>query len=170
MRALGPRMLSRVLLALASIVVAAAPLHAAAPALPAFEVKAPDGTTVASSDLGGPGRWLLVYLVPSSAGADRLLPVLGEEWSDSLAARLVFVLSGTPDEARSYLERKGGAALAEGARWYADPDGSAGRTLERQGGLALFGVERGAVDWKLDGVLEDPAALRPVIHAWVERQ
>jgi hypothetical protein len=170
MRAFASRVLSQVLLALSSIAVAAAPLRAGTPPLPAFEVKAPDGTTVASSDLGGPDRWLLVSLVPSSVGADRLLPLLGEEWSDALAAGLVLVLAGTPDEARAYLERKGGATVAEGARWYADPDGSAGRALERQGGLALFGVDRGTVDWRLDGVLEDPAALRPVIHAWVERQ
>ena len=126
---------------------------------------------VASTDIGGATRrWLLVSLTRGSVGADRLLPVLAAEWNDALAASLVFVVEGTATEARAYLESKGGAALAETARWYADADGSAGRALQRQGGLALFGVEDGAVDWKLDGVLEDPAALDPVIQAWVERR
>jgi hypothetical protein len=163
------RPLARVLLAAVSMAGTAASVHAAGP-LPAFEVKAPDGTAVAAPDIGGADRWLLVYVVPASVGADRLVPVLKEEWSDALAAGLVFVVEGTPEEARAYLERKGGAAMAESARWYADPDGAAGRALERQGGLALFGIERGAIDWKLDGVLEDPAALDPVIHAWIERR
>jgi hypothetical protein len=151
-----------------SIALTGAPLHAETPPLPAFEVKAPDGSVASSADLGGPERWLLVYVVPSSVGADRLLPVLREKWSDALAAGLVFVVRGTPAEARAYLQEKGGAPLVESARWYADPDGSAGRALERQGGLALFGIEHRAVDWKLDGVLEDPAALDAVIHAWLE--
>jgi hypothetical protein len=157
-----------VLFALSSIALSGTPLRAGTPPLPAFEVKAPDGSIASSADLGGPDRWLLVYLVPSSTGADRLLPVLREEWNDTLAAGLVFVVAGTTDEARAYLKSKGEAAIAEGARWYADADGSAGRALERQGGLALFGIEHRAVDWKLDGVLEDAAALDAVIHAWLE--
>jgi hypothetical protein len=167
MRVPTPKALS-VLFAVSSIAFSSPPLRAAAPPLPAFEVKAPDGSAAASTDIGGADRWLLVYLVPSSTGADRLLPVLRDEWNDTLAAGLVFVVAGTPDEARAYLKSKGEAAIVEGARWYADADGSAGRALERQGGLALFGVEHRAVDWKLDGVLEDPAALDAVIHAWIE--
>ena len=161
---------ARVLLVLLAVALLAVPPLRADP-LPDFQVKAADGTVVASADIGGGAhRWLLVSLTRGSVGADRLLPVLAAEWNDALAAGLVFVVEGTAAEARAYLESKGGAALAETARWFADADGSARHALQRQGGLALFGVEDGAVDWKLDGVLEDPAALDPVIQAWVERR
>ena len=165
MRRLHRRAFAVLLVAAAAC--ATVPTADAAGPLPPFQVQRPDGSPAAGTELGGE-RWLLVYVVPASVGADRLLPVLEEDWNDALAESLVFVVAAAPEEARAYLERKGGSALAESVRWYADPDRSAARALELQGGLALFGVEQGAVDWKLDGVLEDPAAVTPVLKAWVE--
>jgi hypothetical protein len=122
-----------VLFALSSIALSGTPLRAGTPPLPAFEVKAPDGSVASSAELGGPDRWLLVYLVPSSTGADRLLPVLREEWNDTLAAGLVFVVAGTTDEARAYLKSKGdgrhrgGRAMVRGCGRVRGPRAGAAR-------------------------------------------
>ena len=171
-------MKNRALAALcAAALVGAAPrlsaLSALAPAtaeqqpLPDFAVTAPDGAAAASATLQSPGQWVLVYLFPGSAPSDRLVQWLGEHWTADRAPRIVFIVSGTPAAAKSYLLSKGGDALAADARWFADTRGAAWTALAFQGTLAVAGVAGARIDWKVDGVISDPSVLTPALEKWI---
>lgn len=135
--------------------------------LPEFVVTAPDGAQTSTAALQAPGRWLLVYVFPGSSPSDRLVQSLGENWTPDRAARIAFIVAGTPEAAKAYLISKGGDALAADARWFADPQGTAWQALKFQGTLALAGVAGLRVDWKLDGVITDPAVVSPVVEKWL---
>jgi hypothetical protein len=52
--------------------------------------------------------------------------------------------------------------------WFADPDTMAWRALDFQGTLEIAGVANGLVDWKIDGVIDDPAVVESAVRAWTE--
>ena len=112
------------------------------------------------------GKWLLVYVVPGSAPSDRLIQSLGASWSADNAARIVIIVAGDSGKAQTYLADKGGEALALG-NWYADPAGEAWTTLGFQGTLAVAGVAGTGIDWKIDGVIQDPDVAAPAARAWL---
>lgn len=151
----------------AALMSAALASSAAAQDLPAFTVIAPDGTATPSSVLDRPGQWLLVYVAPGSAPSDRLVQALGESWTDAYAARVIFIVSGSMPDAKAHLAAKGGEALAANATWYSDADRAAWRALGFEGTLALAGMIGSRVDWKIDGVIADPAVLSPAVEAWL---
>jgi hypothetical protein len=66
---------------------------------------------------------------------------------------------------RTYAEAHGGAT---GSRitWFADPDGSAARALKVEHTPAIAGIEHGAVQWSVAGVLNDPSGVKPLIVRW----
>ncbi len=159
-----------------------APIHAAifvatlamtgtvlsAQSLPAFRLVTPDGGSVASDVLPTTGQWLLVYVVPGSAPSDRLIQSLGESWSAETASRIVIIVGADVAKAKTYLTDKGTEAMA-GATWYADPQSEAWRALGFQGTLGVAGIVGSAIDWKIDGVIDDPSVVAPVTRSWLQK-
>jgi len=84
------------------------------------------------------------------------------------AARIVIIVGADAARARSYLADKGGAPLAD-ATWYADPEHAAWGALGFQGTLGVAGVAESTVDWKIDGVIQDPTVTAPAVRAWLSR-
>jgi len=145
---------------------ALAPAWLAAQTLPPFELTAPDGQPASSASLDRAGRWLLVYVVPGSAPSDRLVQWLGESWPADRIAGLVLIVAADPADARTYLANKGGPTL-DSVTWYADAEAAAWRALRFEGTLAVAGMADGRLEWKLDGVIEDPLAVTPPMTAWL---
>jgi hypothetical protein len=137
-------------------------------ALPSFHlISHTAGVVTSEAVLPSTGKWLLVYVVPGSAPSDRLIQALGESWSADTAARVVIIVAGDSAKAQAYLADKGGQALAR-ATWYADPASEAWTALGFQGTLAVAGVAGTDVDWKLDGVIQDPDVVAPAVRAWLD--
>lgn len=134
--------------------------------LPSFHLISRTGVVTSDTVLPATGKWLLVYVVPGSAPSDRLIQSLGESWSADTAARIVLIVSGDAEKAHAYLADKGSAALAAGT-WYADPASEAWTALGFQGTLAVAGVAGNKVDWKIDGVIQDPDVVAPALRAWL---
>lgn len=148
------------------VTLALAPGWLAAQTLPPFDLTAADGQPVSSASLGRAGRWLLVYVVPGSAPSDRLVQWLGESWPAERLGDLVLIVAAAPADARTYLANKGGQGL-DGAAWYADAGNAAWQALRFEGTLAVAGMTDGRLEWKLDGVIEDPMAVTPPMTAWL---
>lgn len=145
---------------------ALAPAWLAAQALPPVELTAPDGQPASTVSIDRAGRWLLAYVVPGSAPSDRLVQWLGESWPAERMGGLVLIVAASPDDARTYLAHKGGPAL-DGVTWYADPENAAWQALRFEGTLAVAGMTDGRVEWKIDGVIEDPMAVTRPMTAWL---
>jgi hypothetical protein len=154
--------------ALAAILFVVAAVSLGAQPLPAFQLGTRDGGTMGSDVLPATGQWLLVYVVPGSAPSDRLVQSLGESWNADKAARVIIVVGADARKAQAYLVDKGGDALAAGT-WYVDPDHSAWAALGFQGTLGVAGMAGSVVDWKVDGVIQDPSVVAPVVRAWLDR-
>ena len=135
--------------------------------LPALQLGTRNNTTVGSDALPSTGQWLLVYVVPGSAPSDRLVQALGESWTPDKAARIVFIVAANAEQAQAYFAAKGGQALGGGAVWYTDADNTAWAALGFQGTLGVAGVVGSMIDWKIDGVIQDPSVVAPVVNAWL---
>lgn len=155
------------LLVAAVLVITSAVLGAQS--LPTFRLAARDGTTVGSEVLPSTGHWLLVYVVPGSAPSDHLVQSLGESWSAETSSQIVIVVGADAKTSDAYLADKGTRAMA-GATWYADPSNEAWVALGFQGTLGVAGVSGSVIDWKIDGVINDPSVLAPVTRAWLEKR
>ena len=147
---------------------AVAPASASAQTLPAFEVTAPGGQRVASSALAAGSPWVIAYVVPGSAPSDRLIQALGESWAADLLSRVVIVVGADVDAAGKYLADKG-QGLQGKVKWYVDADASAWKALEFEGTLGVAGMEGERVNWKIDGVINDPSVAEPAMRAWLEK-
>ena len=136
--------------------------------LPAFTVVSSSGAAVPSARLSGEPRWLLVWARPGAAATKKLLTAL-VEWQlpQDSCRRIVVVFEGPAAKAAAYLASLGDSADS-GAAWYADENGTAASALGITGAVALRGVRDGAIEWSLDGVLNDPAAFESVLRAWVD--
>jgi hypothetical protein len=138
--------------------------------LPSFTVASAPGVSVLSSQLssareGLAGRWLLVYVAPDSVTSERLLRSL-DEWAAADGARVVVVAAGeapVDPRIRSLL-------TTSSAMVYADPDGNAARALGVTSVPALVGVASGSLDWMVQGVLNDPRMVEPVVRSWLGGQ
>ena len=133
--------------------------------LPSFTVASAPGVAVSSSQFNGAQRWLLVYVSPDSVTSERLLRSL-DEWAAMDGVRVVVVVAG---EAPASLQVRS-LLTASAAAVYADPDGSAARALGVTSVPALVGVASGALDWMVQGVLNDPRMVEPVVRSWLGRQ
>jgi hypothetical protein len=134
--------------------------------LPVFELVSPDGTTVASAALSHETHWLLVYVSTACGSCDRLLAAMAQ-WQPPLpAGRIVVVIRGSFETAQASAARR---AVGAGTAWYADVDQRAARALGLQREPALVAVENGRVAWVVTGVLNDPAAVEPIIRNWTAR-
>jgi len=157
------------ILSLGVALVALASLPAVASAqrrpLPPFTVASTPGVVVPSSQLNGAERWLLVYVAPDSVTSERLLRSL-DEWAAADGARVVVVAAGeapVDPKVRSLL-------TASSAAVYADPDGNAARALGVTSLPALVGVASGALNWMVQGVLNDPRMVEPIVRSWLGGQ
>jgi hypothetical protein len=145
-------------------------LLASAQSTPApFVVLNPEGAQVQGPQVLTGERRLVVYVAPSLDPAGRLVEAL-RRWSDTSAAawgeRLVLIVAAPPADARAWLQARWGDGQLPS--WFADPDASGWRALGFDGTLGVAGASRGVVEWKLDGVIADPATLEQPIRAWIE--
>jgi hypothetical protein len=134
--------------------------------VPAFDLVSPAGAVVASTDLSKEAHWLLVYVAATGCGScDRLLAAL-EQWRPTLPqGRIVVVIRGEREAAHAYATRH---AVANEA-WYADAGQSGARALGFEHVPALVAVEHGRIAWIVTGVLNDPAAVEPIVRSWTAR-
>jgi hypothetical protein len=160
--------LRRIAIAFVAYAACTASGSASAQTLPAFEVTAPDGQPVASTALPSGSHWVIAYVVPGSAPSDRLVQALGEAWAADLLSRIVIIVGADVDAARKYLEDKGQGVQGKVA-WYVDADASAWKALQFDGTLGVAGMDGQQVDWKIDGVINDPSVVEPATRAWLER-
>ena len=166
MRAIGRSWRSR-----AAMVVAVCawlvPLRVAAQQpLPALLVASPDGVTESIDALSIEPQWLIVYVTPNCPACDRLLDALATWQSPVASARTVVVVSGEPVAVRAYVTNRRAAVAT--ARLYNDEQMQLPRALGLAGGPAIVAIRAGQVEWVLKGVLNDPAALEPVMRAWID--
>jgi hypothetical protein len=135
--------------------------------LPAFTVVAPDGRDVPSSSLTSEARWVLVYVKPDAAATSRLLKALAE-WrlAPEQVRRIVLVVEGRRDQVAAFIAAKWATENGD-LMWYADAGGEAASALGLTGAPALKGVRAGAIEWALEGVLNDPAAFESVVRTWI---
>jgi hypothetical protein len=135
--------------------------------LPAFEVVAPDGAVVASAQLAPPGKWLLIYVTPTSLASARLLTSMKQWETPAMAARTVVVIGAPLATAQRFIKER--SAEFPSVRWVVDPQNVAWQALRLSGTPFLLGVKDGEIAWSLAGVLNDPKALESVIRTWVEK-
>jgi hypothetical protein len=146
--------------------------QAATQATAAFTVVASDGQVQPGSALLAGERKVVLYISPDLEPAARLLEALrgwtgaDERWR----GRVVVIVAGPWQDARQWLTQRWGDG--ELPAWAADPDFQGWRALGFQGTIGVAGVEKGSIDWKLDGVITDPSIVEPSIRAWtgIERQ
>ncbi len=137
--------------------------------LPAFTVVAADGVPAASSQLGGPGRWLLLYITPGCVPCDRLLTSL-DAWGvlQQGAGRDVVVVDGSGESVearvRTLMPTSGSTV-----RVYSDVERRAATALGVTRAPFLVGVEDGVIDWTVGGVLNDPKAVETLVRSWLAR-
>lgn len=133
--------------------------------LPAFEVTSLDGTVVPSPELVHGGKWLLFYVAPHSESSKSLLRLLkkGEPGLD--ATRVVVVVGGTAEEARTV--RESCPALSE-AGWYTDPTKGALTQLKVQGTPTVLGLKDEALTWCAQGTLADPQHVKSALTSWLQ--
>ena len=149
------------------LAIAVAPLEAREQrALPAFTVTTPGGEAAPGRQLSAEQRWLLLYVTPGCRSCDQLLASLKEWHTPQLAARTVIVVRANPAEAAAYVASHVPSEASDIA-WYIDAASSAWQALALTGAPVLVGVESGQIKWTISGVLNDPAALEPVVRSWI---
>jgi hypothetical protein len=153
-------MIAALLIALA---LSAAP---AAQDLPPFTVTTATGQVVAGAALLAGERKVVVYVAPELDPAARLVDAL-KQWSRDdprWRGRVIVIVAAPAAESLAWLTARWGEG--ELPVWVADPDAAGWRALGFQGTVGVAGVEHGAIDWKLDGVINDPAVVEPSIRVW----
>jgi hypothetical protein len=132
--------------------------------LPSFAVASAAGTPISSAQLSTTERWLLVYVEPGSVAGERLVRSL-DEWAAADGARVVVISAGDV-----WLDKRAVATNASPLSFYTDTDGNVSRSLGLVSVPALAGVANGVVDWIVQGVLNDPHMVEPVVRSWFGRR
>jgi hypothetical protein len=134
---------------------------------PAFRVTAlADGRTADTAELSRPDRWVLVYVVPDCRPCDHLVRAFKRWRTPALTERTVLLIGAVADDATAW-GRETLPRELESIRRYADAEGEAWEALDLEGAPVVLGVQRGRVQWRLSGVLADPAALASILKSWV---
>lgn len=143
--------------------------QASALATPVLAVVSADGSSVSGATLLAGERRVVIYVAPALEPAARLIEAL-RRWSESdperWRSRVSVIVAAPPMEARAWLATHWGER--ELPLWFADPDASAWRALGFQGTLGIAGAANGVVEWKIDGVIDDPAVVEPAVRTWTE--
>lgn len=137
-----------------------------AAAVAPFTVFAPNGDQVAGTTLLAGERKVVVLVAPASEAAARLVKAIAR-WSSGeprWRSRVLIIVHAPLTQAHEWLIAQwGGEDLP---LWGANADASAWRALGFQGFVGVAGVVNGAIDWKLDGVIDDPSAVELPMRAW----
>jgi hypothetical protein len=135
--------------------------------LPAFTTVTATGAAVTSAALSSETKWLLIYVVPGNPACNKLLTALQAWASPAFLSRVVIVVGGKLESAQPFIDSR--ATTTSGSYlWYADPDGSAAKALQVQSVPTVIAVTQGKIEWKLGGVLNDPAAIESVLRTWID--
>jgi hypothetical protein len=135
--------------------------------LPAFTTVTATGAAVTSAALSSETKWLLIYVVPGNPACNKMLTALQAWASPAFLSRVVIVVGGKRESAQRFIESR--ATTTTGAyNWYADPDGSAAKTLQIQSVPTVVAVTQGKIEWTLGGVLNDPSAIESALRTWIE--
>jgi hypothetical protein len=134
--------------------------------LPPFQLVAPDGATVVSTQMAVPDQWLLLYVTAGCPSCDRLLAALKEWPSPGLVQRTRIIVGGDAAAAGAYIQQTLPPEVGT-IPWYADAGREAWSALRLTGAPVLVGVRNGTIQWAISGVLNDPATLKSVVTTWV---
>ena len=96
------------------------------------------------------------------------MQALGESWDAALLSRIVVIVGADVAAARNHLADKG-QGLHDKVNWYVDADAGAWNALQFEGTLGVAGMDGPRVDWKVDGVINDPSVVEPAMRAWLEK-
>jgi hypothetical protein len=132
--------------------------------LPPFTVTNAAGARVAGTQLTSAAQWLLVY-APDSVAGERLVGAVGQ-WASGSEAQIVIVVaapSAVIDARIRPLLPTASATIGV----FADPDGAVSAALSLTSAPALVGVANGGVNWIVQGVLNDPSMVEPLVRAWL---
>jgi hypothetical protein len=135
--------------------------------MPAVSVTRPDGTAVTNIRPDTGEHWVLVHVRPDCRPCERLVAALPGWQAASMASRVVLVVEADASAGATWTAGSGWPKL--GGPWYSDPVGSVRRGLSFGSALTVVGVRGLDAAWILDGVLNDPAALRQAVESWLIR-
>ena len=137
----------------------------ALPALPLVDVQ---GQAVATAALSSEPQWLLIYVSPASPATERLVAAM-KTWELGTSLRkVVFVVDGRSTESAAWIDRVLPKTDENLPPRFVDPKGEARTALRVTGEPTLMGISHGEIAWGLAGVLNDPAAIEPVIRNWIK--
>ena len=133
--------------------------------LPAFNVTALDGSTVASDKLATDSKWLLVYAEASCRTCEQLYDAFRQEESNTNQNVKVIVIVGgaTIKEVERIAKR---VSWIDHSSWYADPGKLSSSALRLKGTPVVHGIQDGKVMWDLSGVLPDAKTLESLLETW----
>lgn len=156
-----------VLLALACVLTATQAEAAEKRFLPPLTLVRATGETVTTAALSSEPQWLLIYVTPGAPAADRLIEAM-KAWEFGTGLRkVVFVVDARSPETAAWAGRLFPQTEESLPPRFFDPTGDARTALRVTGTPTLMGIKDGQIAWGLAGVLNDPAALEPVIRNWI---
>lgn len=159
-----------VALALVSISPAASALAGQRRPVPEVALLGRDGRAASVKAAIGDRTVVVVYLMPATAPSERLLEAM-KTWSPPVdPGRVVLVVDGQSADAGQWLAAHLAPGGDAGPAVFFDVDGSGRKALGVTGAPTLMGVEKGEIRWDLAGVLNEPAALEPVLRNWTTRR
>jgi hypothetical protein len=136
--------------------------------LPPFMLTSLDGQPVASTELALEGNWLLIYVEPSCGSCMAILRAMPREEFPGLAARVtVVVAAASPAQASAVAAAA--TELGE-ARWFMDPDRSAGKMLGFKHSPVVLGVRAAMIEWGVTGVLRKSDEMQSVLVSWLTQR
>ncbi len=149
------------LLCMSGVVLAINPIP-----MPDFQLTTLDGESIKSAELPAKGSWLLVYVQATSHYSDQLLKSFSKDRYPSLPANAVFIVGGTPDDAKA---TKAKYADLSSATWYADPSKAAFSQLKLHGVPVILGVRDQKLQWSINGILQDYKTMQSILSSWIQQ-
>ena len=136
-------------------------------ALPPLTLVNAAGETVTTATLSSESQWLLIYVSPAAPATDRLIEAM-KTWELGTGLRkVVFVIDARTPDTTPWAEKLLPQTEENLPPRFFDPAGDARTALRVTGTPTLMGIKDGEIAWGLAGVLNDPAALEPVIRNWI---
>lgn len=135
--------------------------------LPALTLVGANGATLTTAALSPESQWLLIYVTPGAPATDRLIEAM-KTWELGTGLRkVVFVIDARSPETAAWARRLLPQTEETLPPRFFDATGEARTALRVTGTPTLMGIKDGEISWGLAGVLNDPAAVEPVIRNWI---